>query len=50
MSGVDITSLPQIVSQVIGAAGGEVKTKLVLEKGAFSVIDYKAESIREKVG
>ena len=35
--------------QVIGAAGGEAKTKLVLEKGAVDVIDYKRENIKEKV-
>lgn len=48
MAAVDIAS-NVLKAKVIGAAGGEAKTKLVLEQGAFSVIDYKTESIKEKV-
>ena len=34
---------------MIGAAGGPDKCKLVSDRGADATIDYKVESIREKV-
>ncbi|XP_071960252.1 quinone oxidoreductase-like protein 2 homolog [Antedon mediterranea] len=36
-------------AKVIGAAGGPDKCSLVMKRGAAHAVDYKAESIREKV-
>ena len=48
MATVDLAS-NILKANVIGAAGGDEKNKLVLQHGASNVIDYKTQDIREKV-
>lgn len=47
LAAVDLAS-HVLGAQVIGAAGGPEKCRLVEEHGAFASVDYKTESIRDK--